>query len=312
VTATVTFSRGGLPESEHRVSWCVADAGGTVLEGEGDLEIFLRSAAKPLQALPAVRAGVAQRFGFGERELALASASHGGGPAHVAVAASMLAAAGLSEDDLGLGPLGPRDPSLHLHPTRLTHNCSGKHAFALAHCVVEGWDRTGYLSSGHPLQEGMRGAVAEAAGREPDDVPHGTDGCGMCTFHLPLRALATAFGRLAGGGLGEAGDRVAAAMRAHPELVAYDGAIDTELMRAHEGAVAKVGAEGVLAIGLADGRGLALKVHDGAMRAIDPAGVALAREALGLAADSAALEDLARPVVLNSVGETVGQGEARL
>jgi L-asparaginase II len=312
VTAAVTFSRGGLPESEHRLSWCVADAEGTVLAGEGDLEVFLRSAAKPLQALPAVRAGVPERFGFGERQLALAAASHGGGPDHVAVAEGMLAAAGLSEEDLGLGPLGARDPSLHVPPARLTHNCSGKHAFALAHCVAEGWDRNTYLSSGHPLQEGMRAAVAEAAGRQPDDVAHGTDGCGMCTFHLPLGALATAFARLAGGGLGEAGDRIAAAMRANPGLVAYDGAIDTELMRAEDGAVAKVGAEGVLAIGLPDGRGLALKVHDGAMRAIDPAGVLLAREVLGLAAGTPALEELARPVVMNSIGERVGEGEARL
>ena len=72
-------------------------------------------------------------------------------------------------------------------------------------------------------------------------------------------------------------------MRAHPELVAYDGAIDTELMRAEDGLVAKIGAEGVLAIGLADGRGLALKVRDGGVRAVAPAGVALARSALGLA-----------------------------
>jgi L-asparaginase II len=312
VTAAVTFTRGGLPESEHRVAWCVADPGGTVLAGDGDLPVFLRSAAKPLQALPAVRAGVPERFGFGDRHLALASASHGGGPDHVALAGEMLSAAALSEDDLGLGPLAPRDPSVDAPATRLTHNCSGKHAFALAHCVAEGWDAGGYLSSRHPLQEGMRAAVAEAGGAQPDDVPHGTDGCGMCTFHLPLRALAAAFARLAGGGLGEPGERIAAAMRAHPELVAYPGAIDTELMRAEDGAVAKVGAEGVLAIGLPDGRGLALKIEDGAMRAIDPAGVALAREVLGLAARSPALERLARPTVLNSLGETVGEGEARL
>ena len=104
----------------------------------------------------------------------------------------------------------------------------------------------------------------------------------MRTFAMPLSALAFAFGGLAGGRLGPSGDRCAAAMRAHPELVAYPGAIDTELMRAEPGVVAKIGAEGVLALGLPDGRGLALKVRDGAARAVAPAAVALARAVLGL------------------------------
>jgi L-asparaginase II len=143
----------------------------------------------------------------------------------------------------------------------------------------------------------------------PDDMVRGTDGCGMCTFHLPLGALARSFGRLAGGKLGEAGTRVAAAMTAHPELVAFDGAVDTELMRASAGLVAKVGAEGVMAIGLPDGRGLALKVRDGAMRALDPASVAAVRSILGVPVD---LPALARPAVLNSLGEPVGEGYAEL
>jgi L-asparaginase II len=127
----------------------------------------------------------------------------------------------------------------------------------------------------------------------------------MRTFAVPLAALAGAFGRLAGGGLGPAGDRCAAAMRAHPDLVAYDGAIDTELMRAEAGLVAKIGAEGVLAVGLADGRGLALKIRDGSLRAVPPAGVALARSALGLAA--AVPDGLAPVPIVNSRGIRVGE-----
>jgi L-asparaginase II len=127
----------------------------------------------------------------------------------------------------------------------------------------------------------------------------------MRTFAIPLAGLARAFGALAGGGLGPAGDRCAAAMRAHPELVAYDGAIDTELMRAEDGLVAKIGAEGVLAVGLADGRGLALKVRDGALRAVAPAGVALVRSALGVAA--AVPAELVATPILNSRGIRVGE-----
>ena len=312
----VVFTRGGLPESEHRLVWCCASADSSVVnispDAAGPVPIFPRSATKPMQAMPAVAAGVIERFGLDDRHIAIGCSSHGGGEEHTALVAEMLAAAGLGEDDLGCGPLQPRDPSVDVEPSRITHNCSGKHALALLTCVAQGWPTEGYLVSGHPVQAAMREAVAEATGAYPDEVARGTDGCGMCTFHLPLGALARSFARLACGGLGETGDRVAAAMRAHPQLVAYEGAVDTELMRAEPGLVAKVGAEGVIAVGTADGRGLALKVRDGAMRALDPAAVAAVRSALGLAAGGEALDGLAAPRVTNSLGEAVGTADVRL
>lgn len=317
--ARVEFSRGGHAESEHRVVWCVVEPGGRVAGGGGDAAIFWRSAAKPFQALPAVRAGVLERLGLGHRHLAVGCASHGGGEEAAGTVREILEAAGLSSSDLGLGAAEPRDPTAAETlraaggaPTRLTHNCSGKHALALALCAQSRWPRGGYLGFRHPLQQAMRAAVTEASGAEPDEVRHGTDGCGMATFHLSMRALATAFGRLAAGGLGEAGARIAGAMRARPDLVGFPGALDTELMTAEDGLVAKVGAEGVLGVGTADGRGLAVKVADGAQRALDPAGVVVCREALGLPARSPALERLARPLVRNSLGEVVGEGAAML
>jgi L-asparaginase II len=271
-----------------------------------DLPVFARSAVKPLQALGSVRAGVLERFGLGERHLALACASHGGSQAHVDAVAAVLAACGLLEDALACGPELPLDPRSvpGVRPARIRHNCSGKHAFGLARCLAEDWPLDGYFRSGHPLQRAMRDCVIEACGVAAPSR-EATDGCGMRTFAVPLAALARAFGALASGGLGPAGDRCAAAMRAHPELVAYDGAIDTELMRAERGLVAKIGAEGVLAIGLTDGRALALKVRDGSVRAVAPAGVALVRSALGLAA--AVPETLAVAPIVNSRGVRVGE-----
>lgn len=319
----VVFTRGGLPESEHRVAWCAAGVDTAVVHvsepGEGDMAVFARSTTKPFQALPAVRGGVIDRFGLDDRHLAVGCASHGGGPEHTALVGEMLAAAGLAEDDLGCGPLDPFDPAEAAalrarggRPTRITHNCSGKHALGLALCVAQGWPTAGYLEPSHPLQLAMREAVGEACMAYPDQLTRGTDGCGMCTFHLPMGALARAFGRLASGSLGEGGDRVAAAMRGHPELVGYAGAVDSELMRACDGLVAKCGAEGVLAVGLADGRGVVLKVRDGAKRALDPAGVLAVRAILGVPAQSEALERIAHPLVLNSLGEPVGEGLVQL
>jgi L-asparaginase II len=229
----------------------------------------------------------------------------------------MLRAAGCAEADLACGPSEPRDPvaaAAHREagggPEAVRHNCSGKHAFAIALAVAEGWPVEGYFDAGHPVQETMWRGVAEATGLEPAQLPQATDGCGMRTFSVPLARLAEAFGRLAGGGLGPAGERLAAAMRAHPELVAFDGALDTELMRAHEGLVAKIGAEGVLGVGLPDGRGAALKVLDGAMRGLDTAALLVLDERLGLALGGPVLERLREAPVVNSRGERVGRAEA--
>jgi L-asparaginase II len=321
VIRRVLFTRGGLTESEHTIVWAATGPAGDVVAASTDdapaLAVFPRSAVKPLQALPSVRDGVLEAFGLDAHHLALACASHGGTPHHVAVVAEMLHAAGLAEHHLGCGPLDPRDPGAAMHrrsrgelPARIVHNCSGKHALALARCVHRGWPVHRYLEPGHPVQLGMHAAVAAATDRAPADIPSGGDGCGMLAFQLPLGALAMAFGRLASGGLGPGGDRVAAAMRAHPLLVAFDGALDTELMRCHDGLVAKIGAEGVLGVGMPDGRGLAVKVADGAMRALDPAGVTLVRAILGLTGTSDALEGLSRPTLYNSRGEEVGAGRA--
>src|SRR4051794_3542583 len=319
--ARVRFTRGGYTESEHHVVWCATGPDGRLLataeEGAEDLGVFPRSAIKPMQALPSVRSGTLERFGLTDRHLALACASHGGTDRHVAVVIEMLEAIGLAEHHLHCGPLDPRDPDAAVKrrargelPSRLVHNCSGKHALALGRCVQEGWAVDSYTDAGHPGQRAMHASVAAAAGRAASSVPWGVDGCGLLAFQLPLGSLASAFGRLASGGLGPGGEQVAGAMRSHPSLVAFDGALDTELMRAEDGLVAKIGAEGVLAVGLPDGCGLAVKVADGAMRALDPAGVELVREVLGRTAGGGLLEGLAHPVIVNSRGETVGWGSA--
>jgi L-asparaginase II len=284
----------------------VTDPDGSVRGDNPELPVFARSAVKPLQALGSVRAGVLERFGLDTRHLAVACASHGGSRRHVQTIGEVLAACGLVEEALACGPELPLDPRAAdgARPSRIRHNCSGKHAFGLARCLHEGWPLDGYFRAGHPLQGAMRDTVAAACGVE-SATEEATDGCGMRTFALPLAGLARAFGALAGGGLGAAGDRCVGAMRAHPELVAYVGAIDTELMRAEDGVVAKIGAEGVLAVGLADGRGLALKVRDGGVRAVAPAGVALVRAELGL--EARVPDALVAAPIVNSRGIRVGE-----
>ena len=257
---------------------------------------------------------MAERLGLGTDHLVIACASHGGGDGHVLRVREMLRAADAAEPDLECGPADPRDPvaagiyrDAGGQPERVRHNCSGKHAFAIALARAEGWPVAGYVAADHPVQQTMWVGLAEATGLEPADLPHAIDGCGMQTFSVPLARLADAFGRLASGGLGPAGDQLAAAMTSHPELVAFDGALDTELMRAHPGLLAKIGAEGVLGIGLPDGRGAALKVIDGAMRGLDTTALLVLEERLGVTLEGPLREAAA---VVNSRGEQVGRAEA--
>jgi L-asparaginase II len=313
---TVRVLRGGHVESVHRFAWRVHEPDGTGRGGGETGPVFARSAAKPFQALPAVRAGVLERYGLDDRHLAVGCASHGGDGQHLARVADILVACGVGEAALGCGPLAPRDPSaaaaLRGPPHRIHHNCSGKHALGLALCVMRDWPLRDYFEAGHPLQDAMRDAILEATGAAGDDVAEGVDGCGMRTYAVGIEGLAAAFAALAGGGLGPAGARVAQAMSAHPALVAFPGAIDAELMAAHPGLVAKIGAEGVIAIGTPDGRGLALKVLDGNGRAVDAAAILCARELLGLTRTTPELDALTRPVIRNSRGAVVGGLEAAL
>jgi L-asparaginase II len=313
---SVRVLRGEHVESVHRFAWRLWDGKGSA-QGAGDIgDVFVRSAAKPFLTLPSVRAGVLERFGLATTHLAVSCGSHGGGRVHLARVGEILGACGLDEASLGCGSMPPRDRREHMAlggpPGRMHHNCSGKHALALALCRAEGWAVEDYLEADHPLQDALRASVAEAADLPDSQITEAVDGCGMRTYAFALERLAASFGRLAGGALGPAGARAASAMGAHPSLVAFRGAVDTEIMAAAPGVVAKIGAEAVLAVGTPDGRGMALKILDGSTRALDPAGVLAARELLGLELDSPPLRALAHPEIRNSRGELVGRIEASL
>jgi L-asparaginase II len=266
---TVAVRRGGVVESRHIVHAVAVRDGAVVAEaGDGGLMTFLRSSAKPIQALPLVRA----RPDLGDREVAIACASHLADPRQLEAVRSLLAAGPAQEDELECGPAG--DP-----PERIRHNCSGKHAGFLVLCRARAWDSRAYRLPDHPCQRTMLREVAQAAAVDQNEVPTGVDGCGVVTFALPLERMAYAFSRLP---QLEGGDRVVAAMRSHPELIRGPGAPDTELMRGEGGWAAKGGAEGLMCAVAANGLGIALKVEDGTSRAVGPAlGAFCRRHGLG-------------------------------
>jgi L-asparaginase II len=261
----VEARRNGVVEAVHRVHAVAVRDGAVVAEaGEGSLTCYLRSSSKPLQALPLALA----RDDVDGRDLAIASASHRATDDQLAAVRALLSKAPAAEDDLELGLQEGRPP------TKLHHNCSGKHAGMLALCVARGWPLRGYVEAEHPLQQEMLRVHAEAAEAPADEIAVARDGCGVSTFALPLERMAHAFARL---DLLPGGDRVAAAMRAHPDLVGGPGAVDTELMQQLPGWLGKSGAEGLICLRAPDGTGIALKTEDGSSRPHRPALAAFLR-----------------------------------
>ena len=278
----VEVTRGDVVEARHLVhAVAVRDGRVELALGDRGLVTFLRSSAKPIQALPVVRA----RSDLDEEQVALLCASHLAAPEQLAIVRRILADAPATEADLECGP----------DPTPIEHNCSGKHAGFLALCVARGWPTEGYRFARHPCQETMLAEVVAAAGTSP--VATATDGCGVPTFAFTLERAASLLTRLPAL---EGGASVVRAIRSHPELLRGPDGTDVVLIRELDGWVAKGGAEGLLCAASPDGLGLALKVVDGAFRAIQPA-LAHVLELLGHAPGA-----LAESPVLNSHGERVG------
>jgi L-asparaginase II len=331
----VELWRGDIVESFHRGAFSVVDTTGAVLRQGGDIDrpVYARSAVKGLQALPLVASGAAERFGLADAELALACASHGGQPEHVATASAMLAKAGLDADVLECGVHWPSNElaaralaASGETPCALHNNCSGKHSgFACLGALMAGdADKArgllrGYVEPGHVVMREIGASLESATGVRLADAPRATDGCSIPTFGFPLRALALAFARL-GTGTGLTPERARAAARlreavaAAPLMVAGSGRLDTRLMT-HFGqrVFCKVGAEGVYCATLPElGLGIALKIDDGNnARAAEVAVVALIEALLPLGdADRAFVAPLRDVELKNWNGRLVGRLKA--
>ena len=322
----VVVTRGDAVESSHRVHAAVVDSCDRIIGKSRDPELvtYWRSCAKPFQSMPLLESGGFDACGWGAEQLAIACASHGGEPEHVAIVEAMLESLGLEEGDLACGPhepLSARGAKLlresGARVTRTHNNCSGKHTAMLALAQRKHWSIEGYEREAHPVQRAMLNQVALWIGALPSQIEVAIDGCGASVFGLSLELMARAYARF--GAAVERGEeipcRVAKAMASHPFLVAGTDRIDSVIIEETQGRVlTKVGAEGVhSAVILDSGIGLALKVEDGNTRAQQPALIRLLQEldALPDPLPPRLQEFLERPV-RNSRGETVGETRMRI
>lgn len=301
--------RSGFTESRHRGSVLILGADGSPMLRAGQVSqpMFPRSVNKPVQAAAMVRAGL----DLDGKLLALAAASHAGEDFHVAGVREILARAGLTESALRCPPALPLDETAQREmlrrgggPDRVHMNCSGKHAAMLACCVANGWPTGSYLEPAHPVQAAVRRTLEELAG-EPSQAA-GVDGCGAPLFALSLTGLARALRALVTAPPGTPQRRVADAMRAHPDWTSGSRRPERALMAAVPGLLVKSGAEGVQGLALADGRAAAIKIEDGASRALRAVAVAVLRR-LGVASepgvDGPALDQIAHVPVLGGEQE---------
>jgi L-asparaginase II len=306
--------RSGFPESRHRgrAAGIGADGVTALRAGPSGEPVFPRSANKPMQAAAMLWCGL----GLGGKLLALAAASHSGEPFHLAGVREILAGAGLTERALACPPALPLDEACAHDllrrggsPDPVANNCSGKHAAMVATCVAAGWPVAAYRQPGHPMQAAIRETLEHLAG-EPVAAT-GVDGCGAPLFAVSVEGVARALRALVLAEPGTPERTVADAMRAYPEWTSGTRRPERALMAAVPGLLVKSGAEGVAAFAFPDGRAGAVKIADGARRAVTPVAVALIR-ALGIADDAAdgpALDALATSPVLGG-GSQVGEVRA--
>ena len=315
--------RGSLVESRHRGSIAVVDSEGSILLALGDVEtlVYPRSAVKAMQALVLMEAGAAERFKLADEALALACASHGGEPGHVAVVERMLAAAGLDASALGCGVHWPSHAQSTQalarsgqSATALHNNCSGKHAGFICAARALGVDHGGYTEPAHPVQRAVKAVIEDLTGVAIPDERRAVDGCSVPTWAIPLRALARGFARFGSGkgmapGRARAAQRLRAACAANPWHIAGTGRFCTAVMERFGNRVfVKTGAEGVFCGALPEsGLGVAIKVDDGAARASEVAMAGVIERFVPLSDDDrAALGRLLHPTLKNWNGIEVG------
>ena len=266
------LTRSGFPESQHLGAAVVLDAAGSVVAAHGDADalVYPRSALKPFQTVAALRAGAR----FDDEQLVIVTSSHTGTPRHVALVERVLADAGLGPEYLQTPEAWPASAEAARAvvraggaAARITMNCSGNHAGMLAGAYASGWSVDDYLAVAHPIHALAAEVIALMTGADP--AHRGFDGCGGPVWALPVTALARGYQCVAA-----AEPRLAAAVRAHPDLIEGPGTATTRAVAAL-GLFAKAGAEGVWCAVAPDGTAVAVKVLDGSGRAAAAVAVAL-------------------------------------
>ncbi|HEX8921324.1 MAG TPA: asparaginase [Pyrinomonadaceae bacterium] len=331
----VEVRRGSITESRHRGHIVAVDGYGQIVAqlGAPHTLTFLRSSSKPHQAIPLLATGAADRFGFTEKEVAIACASHNGEAIHTETVAGMLRKIGMDMTALKCGAHEPysAEAARELRergeqPSVLHNNCSGKHTGMLALALHLNAPTETYDEPSNPVQLNIVRRISQFSGVPVEDVAVGIDGCGVPTFGVTVRAMALMYARLVAPPpefdeeTRRACRRIVSAMTKYPEMIGGRAErLDTVIMQAAPGElISKVGAEGVYTAGVLPceewprGLGLALKIEDGEDRRARPTVVIESLRQLGVLKDGAmeSVKPYASFTIENRRGDRVGEVKA--
>jgi L-asparaginase II len=283
----VEVIRSGIVESVHFGDIAVVNKNGDLLYYAGNPEqlSFFRSSAKPLILMSHLLKNIHVRFNLTLRELAIMASSHSGGGSHIEVLSGIAKKLGIRESELSCGirePIGEKE-RYQLYktgevPGQFHNNCSGKHLGNIAACKAMGYSWDSVYDPFHPIQMDVRALISEFCGLPTGSIHIGVDGCGVPVFGVPLKNMALAYSRIFDTGFmnGKYADvqkLLHKAVTQNPDMIASDNSIDTQLIRLTEGDhFGKMGADGVFCIHIhSKGLGIAVKIQDGSIRAVDPA-----------------------------------------
>ncbi|MCD9022769.1 asparaginase [Cohnella silvisoli] len=325
-TALVEEYRGKLLENVHFGVVSVVDEKGNVIYRAGNPEhmTYLRSAAKPFQAIPVMKRNIDEVYGLTGQETAIFAASHRGESFHIEALESIIRKVGFSEEGLHCCATYPLNEDAkaerhraHEPKRRIFHNCSGKHSGLIALCKHMGWDERTYYKLDHPVQQEILETLAYIAEVPISSIPVGIDGCGLPVHALPLNKIALSYLKLACPDLIEdSATRVAAAkmaklMNEFPDMIADTKFVCSALLK-DPNLSAKGGAKGVYGIGLRKERlGISLKVSDGSEQ-VWPCIIASILERIGYDNQETIdrLYELVPNVIVNDGGTIVGERRA--
>jgi L-asparaginase II len=317
----VQVLRGGLLESRHKVNAAVINADGKLIASVGDphFSSFLRSSAKPFQALALIPH--LETLGLNSSHLAVAMASHNGEPIHVETVADLQAKAGVKLEWLVCGTHQPFSASAraalranHQKPNVLQHNCSGKHSGMLAACLAKDLPTTGYAQPDHPLQQEIANDIR--ALMQTDTLEVAIDGCSVPCYRVPLERVALGMSKFAAPQTASTNyqsrlEIAFHAMREHPYLIAGEHRIDTSLMQHIPNLISKIGAEAFMVLAVRNtphgNLGIAMKIEDGTERARDVAVLRILEQLGVIVSDDNQFSSYRNTTLKNHAGLEVGE-----
>lgn len=259
----IEINRGNTLENIHSGWICVLNNNKKIIYKRGNISdyAFLRSTAKPIQAIPLLKSDVK----VSAKELAIICGSHTGSPKHLDVLKNFIKKNNLNIKDLKCGTHPPTDEierrNLILrseNPIVLHNNCSGKHLGMLLSCKKNHYSLQDYLNPSHPLQKSILASIKELS--ETKNILLATDGCSLPTFALPILNIGLLFSNFTSD---KQYNEIIKAMSLNPFYTGGKNQIDTAIMTVSKGKlISKVGADGII-ITSYKGNSLIVKIADG-------------------------------------------------